>query len=375
MVGQHYLLPIEDYQFDLQSEKINSIARLVKLNIPTVPLPHVLLPGVYQFYRENKKLPQIVKQELRIFFDKLKKAGYPATVRPSIYAEIPGVEFIVANQVNLPTAEKMIQAIKDGYEKIFKEYQQSAEIEFAYLVQGFYTANKAGVIYSEDGTGHVHLEAVFGEHTWVLTRGEVDPDIYLINKETGEIEKKKIAVKEFSLESSETGLKKVKLQGAARTKPVFSDLEAKQLYQYALKMEKEYGSQEIECAALRTGELIFQSSRNSKVKKRAVTTTASNIPIFLRPVEGEMIAMNILKTDQDLSQKIVVTDNLDIDFITHIVYRFKPKGVILTKGSLTAHAVTILREAKVPSVLAQDLKINNHRFCQIKKNGEVNCYS
>lgn len=372
MAGQKYLIPIKDYQFDLKSEKINSIARLVKLGLPTVPFPHVLLPQCFEFYLTNKSLPEEAEQSIQVFFKKLKKVGYTATARPSIFADIPGAEFLVKNRLNLPTYQEVIEAVTVGYDQIVKEFKQPGEIEFAYLLQGFYTANKAGVVFSNDGAGHVYIEAAFGETTNIITRAGATPDIYQIDRSTGRITAKRIADKEFTLEASASGLQKVSLKLEERTKPVFTDQEIKKIYRYALRMEKEYGPQEIECAALRTGELIFQSTRNSKIEEQKITTTLSkNIPIFPQAVQGPAVYLRSLKSDQDLSQKIVITDNLDIDFITKLVYRFRPKGVVLIRGSLTAHAATILREARVPSVLANQLKPVRPRTAAIKTNGDV----
>ncbi len=375
MVGQAYLIPLEAYQFDLRSEKVNSIARLIKLQIPTVPLPHVLLPSSFEFYRQNKRLAPKAEKELASFFTKLQRAGYPATVRPSIFADIPGAEFIVANNVNLPTFEEMKAAIAAGYDQVLKEFGQAVKIEFAHLLQGFYTANKAGVVYSEDGAGGVYISAVFGEHTWLITRGEVEPDIYRVDKKTPEIKDKKIATKKFSLEPSASGLKRVRLAAVARTLAVFTDQEINQIFEYALRMEKAHGPQEIEAAVLRTGQVIFQSSRDSQVKKQPIST-AENLPIFLQPVKGKLVFINRPENlSRDWRDWIVATDNLDIDFITHLVYRAQPKAVVLTKGSLTAHAVTILREAKIPSILAPGFQIGREKFCRIKANGQINCYS
>lgn len=373
MVNQKYLIDIKDYQFNLKSGKINSIARLVKLGIPTVPFPHVLLPSVYRFYLRNKNLSDRILKELQNFFYNLQKKDFNVTVRPSIFAKIPGAEFIVSNQVNLPTFQDMTQAISAGYEKVLKEYRNRARIEFAYLIHGFYTANKAGVVFSEDGFGNIHIEAAFGENTNIFTRGKVTPDIYKVNKRTGEIKERVIAEKKFTLEVSEKGLKRVKLPKEVQKKPVFEDGEIKQIYEYTLRMERGYGPQEIECAVLKDGRLIFQSARKSQIKKQGTTlpTMTENIPIFLKAVKGEMIYLKKLKNSLDLQDKIVITDNLDIDFITKLVYRFRPKGMILKRGSLTAHAITILREARIPSVLASTLNMDKFKFVEIKKNGKV----
>jgi len=85
-----------------------------------------------------------------------------------------------------------------------------------------------------------------------------------------------------------------------------------------------------------------------------------------------LIVLRKIDKTYDLTQKIVITDNLNIDFITNLTYKNKPAGIILTHGSLTAHAVTIIREARIPSVLAYDLEFIGKKFAKISKNGEVN---
>lgn len=342
----------------------------MKLNIPTVPFPHVFLPTGFNFYLKEKTLPKKAEEELRNLFGELQKTGYNLTVRPSIFADIPGAEFIVPNTVNIPDFQKVLNVITQGFDKIIKDYGKAEKIEFAYLIQGFYTASKAGLVYSDDGQGFVHIEGAFGEHSQVLTRGKVKPDIYKIDKKTGEITTKIIAEKDFTLVASEDGLEEKKLVGSERTRPVFTAEELKKIYEYARAMEKKFGPQEVECAVLTSDGVIFQSSRDSKLPPQAKTDT-TNIPIFLRAVKGKAIFLRDLLGQKDLREKIVVTDNLDIDFITHLIYRFKPKGVILTKGSLTAHAVTILREAKVASILATDLKFGKQKLVEIKTTGEI----
>jgi len=107
MVGSRYLIPIWNYRFDLRSEKINSIARLVKLGIPTVPYPYFLNQEVYRFYLKNKELPRQAIGELKAVFQEIKSHDYNLTVRPSVLApNIPGFEFIVPNTVNIPTFKK-----------------------------------------------------------------------------------------------------------------------------------------------------------------------------------------------------------------------------------------------------------------------------
>jgi len=369
--AEFFVASLLKYHFNYNSEKINSIARLTKLGIPTVPYPHFLTQEAYLFYLKNRSFPKEAIKGLRAVFQEIKKHGYTIAVRPSIFAlNIPGFEFIVPNKINLPTFKEVKTAIIEGYEKIITVAKNPEDIEFVYIIQGFYTSNRCGLAQSEDGTNHIHIEAAFGEHSMVITRGEVQPDIYKFDKSTGEIIVREVADKNFTLEPSKTGLVKVPLPSSERKRQVLNKDEIKTLTDYALRMEKKYGPQEIEWAVLRTGQLIFQSTRNAKIKKLKGIPT-KNIPIFSGKAEGELIFLRKFEDGQNLTGKIVVTDNLNIDFMTNLTYKTRPDGVVLTQGSLTAHATTIIREAKIPSVLAQGFKIKNQKYIEIKENGEL----
>lgn len=372
-----FVSSLAKYQFHYKSEKINSIARLTKINIPTVPYPHFLSQESYLYFVKNKKLSSQAIGGLKKIFKEIKNHGYTITVRPSVFApNLPGFEFIVANKINLPKFSEVLSAITEGYQKMITTAKTPQEVEFVYLIQGFYTSNRCGLAQTEDGTNHIHIEAAFGEHSMVITRGQVKPDIYKFNKKTGEIIIQEIAEKEFTLEPSKTGLVKVPLSANERRRQVLNKEEIKTLAKYALLMDKTYGPQEIEWAVLRTGELIFQATRNANLQKFKKAPT-KNYPIFPRNVKGELVPLFLKIKDRKLkihpnpTGKIVITNSLDIDFITNLTSQNKPAGIILTRGSLTAHAVTIIREAKIPSVLAKDLAFENKKNAEIKENGEI----
>lgn len=372
--AEFFVSSLEKYKSNYRgykSEKINSLARLTELQIPTVPFPHYLKQDSYLHYFHRQEFDPLAIKELKEVFGKIKTAGYNLTVRPSVFVpDIPGFEFIVPNAVNIPTFTEFIKAIKTGYNQMIAHAKRPEIVEFIYIIQGFYTSNRCGLAQTEDGTNHVHIEAAFGEHSMVITRGQVKPDIYKVNKNTGQILIKEIAEKEFTLEPSKTGLVKVPLSEGERKRQILNKDEIKTLANYALKMEKEHGPQEIEWAVLRTGRLIFQATRDANLKKFK-KTPAKNYPIFPKNIEGEIVRLENSIPKDSLSKKIVVTCSLDIDFITNLTFRNKPAGIILTHGSLTAHAVTIIREAKIPSVLAKGLDFKGKKYVEVKENGEV----
>lgn len=385
--AEFFISPLEKYQSNFRSyksEKINSLARLTDLHIPTVPLPHYLKQDSYLYYVHRNELNPVAVEELKKLFKKIKSAGYNLTIRPSVFVpEVPGFEFIVPNAVNIPDFNELLKAIKTGYGKMIAETKRPEIVEFVYVIQGFYTSNRCGLAQTDDGRDYVHIEAAFGEHSMVITRGQVKPDIYKFNKKSGEIIIQEIAEKEFTLEPSKTGLIKVPLTGKERKRQVLNRDEIKTLVKYALLMDEAYGPQEIEWAVLRTGQIIFQATRNANLQKFKKAPT-KNYPIFPKNVKGKLVSLlsetrgQELKKHLNLAGKIVITNNLDIDFITNLTSKKKPAGIILTRGSLTAHAVTIIREAKIPSVLAKDLIFENNqsfsankKFAEIKEDGEI----
>jgi phosphohistidine swiveling domain-containing protein len=371
--AEFFVQPLESYKANFhsyKSEKINSLARLTSLGIPTVPFPHYLKQESYLFYLHTRRIHPKAYLDLKEVFQKIKASGYNLAVRPSIFdPNVVGFEFIVPNAINIPTFNKLIKAIKTGYNKIIVEAKRPEIVEFVYIVQGFYTSNRCGLAQTDDGTGKIHIEAAFGEHSMVITRGQVKPDIYKVDKNFGQIFIKEIAEKEFALEPSKSGLIKVPLASSERKRQVLHKDEIKTLAKYALKMEKEHGPQEIEWAVLRSGELIFQASRKANLQKLK-KVPVKDYPIFPGNVKAEIVSLNKLGACRNLAKKIVITHNLAIDFITQLTCQNKPAGIILTHGSLTAHATTIIREAKIPSVLAPGFKAAG-RFLELKEDGTI----
>ena len=78
---------------------------------------------------------------------------------------------------------------------------------------------------------------------------------------------------------------------------------------------------------------------------------------------------------EDCSNSIIIVHSLDLDLLTLLIFKYKPRGVILKVGTLTSHASTILREAKIPSYINKDVEIKNGKEIQLNENGSYETHN
>ena len=366
-----FLVGIQDYDFELNSANITGIAKMSRLGIPTVPDFFVMLPDVYKYFLKKNRLPEKAVNELKEIFIKIRKNGDTLSVRPSIFSlDEPGLGLSVSNTINISTFDRVKESIVNGYKIVKDTSKNPNDVEFAVIIYPFYTSNKCGLLHIERNSEMIHIESVFGEHTKLITRGVIEPDVYEVEKENLDIVSKKILKKDVTLKKTENGLEYVKLSDREAMKAVLSDKQIKELVKHAKKLEKVYGSQELEWAVLRNGKIIIQETRDLTIKK-SPKTSSNVIVVYPGEIEEDAFETREITRKEKLRDKIVVTDNLDVGFITKLVYKVKPKAVILTRGSITTHAATILRKSKIPTIIIKGFSVTNGQKIKINKEGYV----
>ncbi|HEC65052.1 MAG TPA: hypothetical protein ENI23_07155 [bacterium] len=336
--------------------------------MPTIPKPHAILSETYNEFFKSGELSKTAIKQLEKAFEVITEGGNTATVRPAIYApKHPNLDFI-KNSINISTFDKYIQDLTDRYRQVKDEVDTLENIQVTVLSARFYSSTKVGVMHTEDGKGNAYIEMAFGEHADIISRGEVDPDKYTINKKNKEITTREIAHKEFTYVQDEKGVKKVKLSKEEAIKPVLSDEELETFLDYALKLEKKCNPQECEIARLDDGTLIIQDMRD--LEGFLHDATDSEVINFQEEIRGVILEV---KNEKDLTKKgdIVITANLDVNLVTQIALVRKPEAVIFTKGSLTAHSVTILRELGVPLLIDHKLNFKSGDKVKITRDGKV----
>ena len=367
----NYIQPLLAYKFNLQSKKLQGLARLAQLKLPTVSNLFVVLPKLYQDYQQTKKTSPQAKRELETVFNSIKKQGKTITLRNSIYEENnPGIAFSVHNSLNLNSFDDFYKKIIQGYNIAAKEAIDVNQVEFCYLIQSFYSSEKCGSLLSSNGQGQIYLQAIHGQHTQLLLRGDVDPDTYLINKKTYKIEHREIVSKQFRVKKLRTGIKKIRVKKVEQNKAVLTDYQIQHLAKMSQIVEVKFGPQEMEWAVLDSGEIIFQETRDFLLADKLEFHQKTEV-IFPAKTKGKVINLSTIPKRISLQDKIVITDNLSIHFINQLAFVHRPLAIILTRGSVTSHAATILRESKLTTVLARGVDFDDGELITIEKNGEI----
>ncbi len=361
-----YFVDLRKVRVKVNSKKVNGILELIKEGVPTVPDPWMMKPEIYRYFLKNKKFPRDFLEELRLFLEMLKKEGKTLAYRPSVYSPTEtGLDLYVKNKINIIDLDDVKNVIITSFNSIIRAVKSPEKIEFSSLMQTFYDSDKCGLLHTTNNENNIYIEAIFGQHSNLLTREGAEYDTYEVDKKTFRIVNRDIAKKTKTLVKSKSGLIHKKLSESESAKPVLNNNQIKELAGYALKLERTYEPQEVEWAVLVSGEIIIQGTRKLEIEKFQMDAKIKTI--YPGDIEG---SVTIAKNNEDLKNiegRILVTDNLNVGFIMKAITKQKPVGVILTKGSIMSHAATVLREMKIPSFLIQNLKIKNKERIKLEK--------
>lgn len=366
-----YIQPLNQYKFNLKSKKLEGLARLVKLEIPTVSNLFIVSPKLFLEFQKYHRLTENVINELRLVFNSIKQQGDSVTLRNSIFEEHnPGIAFCVHNSLNINEFNDLLNKIILGYKKVIRSAYNPEQVEFSYLIQSFYSSAKVGILLSDNGNKQIYLQAIPGQHTNLILRGDMEPDEYLIAKKTYKIVSKKISQKLFTIKKLTTGIKKIRVKKEEENVSTLTDDQVIKIAKLSQKLERAFGPQEIECAVLDSGKIIFQETRDFSQSKKVKFFKKIEV-VFPSEVEGKVINLSQLPKHKIITDKIIITRNLNINFINKVAFLYRPKAVILTKGSLTCHAATILRESKITTLIGKNISLEDGEKIRISKEGEV----
>lgn len=366
-----YTQPLLAYRFNLKSKKLEGLARLAKVGVPTVSNLFIVLPKLYFEFQKTNQLPPDAVEELKTVFNSIRKQRNSITLRNSIYERgNSGIAFSVPNSLNIRDFREFLKKIVLGFRKAKRMAIDPEKVEFCFLIQSFYSSEKCGILLSENGKNQIYLQAILGQHTKLLLRGDITPDEYTIDKKTYKISLKKIAIKNFRIKKLASGIEKIRVEKADRHKSVLTDEQVIKIAKLSQVVERVFGPQEIEWAVLDSGKIIFQETRDFKQAKTVKFLKVGEV-IFPAETEGEIVNLQKLPEKESVSEKIIVTNNLNIAFINKLAFLHRPRAVILTRGSLTSHVATILRESKITTLLVKDAAFKDGEKISIEKDGRI----
>ncbi len=300
--------------------------------------------------------------------------------RASLY--LPGhseqLEGLLPSHLGLKDEAGVEMALKGIWGELFRArslfYWQQAGIELkqlrlAVLVQPIQSAIASGKVEVENKIARIHATWGLG-HSWV--RGEVDPDLYIVDLETGKVQSQKLGHKLIHYALDPTLKECLQRYPSSEAKLREFALEEKplgELIQLVQEVTPKGHDSRIEwtyCQSLESEDahiLItqfdsFLPKRKSPPLQEVLMAKDRQDSLFVKGIPaspGEIIASTYLITgsvtalEQIPSGCILVTDYLTPDWLPLIQ---NAVGVIVEAGGLTSHVAIIARELGIPAIVS-----------------------
>ncbi len=310
-------------------------------------------------------------------------------VRSSATAEDqPEHSFAGQNEtyLNIRGNENLVKAVQKcwaslfGARSIFYRVVNKLEHEKVFIsvvVQKMVNATEAGVIFTANpatnNTDEIVIEAGLGLGEAVVS-GAINPDTYIVDKNTFAIKDKKIARQDFMIVLDQNLGRNVRrtLEDYEATMQKLSDEKIIKLAKLAKLVEIHYEGKPQDL------EFANEGPRILIVQTRAITTLKPKEEIKTEEKHGEVIitglgaspgiasgVVKIVKTNEDL-EKVKAGDVL----VTHMTnpdmavgYK-KVCAIITDEGGTTCHAAIVSRELGIPAV------VGTEKATQILKEGD-----
>jgi len=337
---------------------------------------------------ENAEMPEEIRKEIIEAYEQLSKEfrkdeEYVA-VRSSATAEdVPSHSFagMQTTLLNVKNGESVLKAVQKCWASLFTSratfyrHQKGFKHEKVYIavvvqkqlgvlskeeyLQGKYKAGIGFTIHPVTGEKNkIVIEASYGQGEAVVS-GEVSPDTYIIDKESGNVLETRIGAKEKMKITKESGeLEEIEVPEDMRKILCLTEDEIKQLWNLARKLEEHYQfPQDFEWAS-ENGKVYLIQSRPVTVfyEKKEAKVIVEKPPILkgLPASPGVTIGkVKVCLTIEDARQKIekgdiLVTKMTSPDWVPFMKIA---SGIITTEGGMTSHAAIVSRELGVPCIV------------------------
>ncbi len=284
-------------------------------------------------------------------------AGQYATFLNIPFQEVPEkYKEIVASQFN---ARSLFYMKSKG---ILEE-----EMAMAVACQNLIPAKASGVLFTNHvDSGHrevILINALWGLGKWVVD-GTVSPDLYLLDKNTGQVVGQKIAHKSKQLITVPTGgLKEASVPESLRDIPCLKLEQLATLWKWACLLESHFQHpQDVEWAVDPDDRLFLLQTRNLRgyekiEKKKVIERLSEDYPVLL---EGGVVgAFGIgagpvfkVRSNDDLADfpkgAVLVAPHTSSRFVSIMD---KAAAIVTDVGSATGHMAILAREFRVPTLV------------------------
>jgi pyruvate,water dikinase len=236
----------------------------------------------------------------------------------------------------------------------------SADPAMAVVVQTMIASERAGVAFTADPTtdaeDRVVIEGAFGQGE-VVVSGSVEPDTYVVAKETGEVLSRRIGYKSFKIVRGADGSDlTVDIPEADRQAQVLSDEEVRAIAEIAVRSERHSGCPQDTEWAIADGKTWIVQTRPITTLHRAgkpVPETHDVVAQGLPAVPGE--AAGVVRVLTDVADggrlqdgEVLVAQMTNPDWLPTMR---RACALVTDTGGMTCHAAIVARELGVPCIV------------------------
>jgi len=359
---------LEDLDVE-DTDKLQAVAQKIQDLIIATPMPAEIAEEIMFTYEmlgsEKQKATDLVEPK-EVF----------VAVRSSATAEdLPEASFAgqQATFLNVRGKDKVVTAVVACWASLFtaraiyyrvKNKFDHSKVLISALVQKMVNAEKSGIMFTVNpSTNHadeIVIEAIYGLGE-LIVGGEVNPDLYLVDKKTRDIKKIEARKKDFGLFRTEKGEnEKRPIPKDKQERQVLNEKQIKELARLGKKLEEHYGKpQDIEWAVEKEEVFIVQTravttfkahtierpdiaDETGKILLKGETASAGNYTGPVKVVHDPKELNKIEKGD------VLVTAMTTPDMVPAM----QRAGAIVTdEGGMTCHAAIVSREMGTPCIV------------------------
>jgi pyruvate,water dikinase len=273
-----------------------------------------------------------------------------------------------ATFTNISGEDELLDAVQRCWASLFAPrvvaYRASrgftTDPAMAVVVQTMIASERAGVAFTADPTtdaeDRVVIEGAFGQGE-VVVSGSVEPDTYVVSKETGEILSRRIGYKSFKIIRGADGSDlNVELPEADRHAQVLSDDEVRVIADIAVKSERHSGCPQDTEWAIAGGKTWIVQTRPITTLHRAgkpAPETHDVVAQGLPAVPGE--ASGVVRVLTDVADgarlqdgEVLVAQMTNPDWLPTMR---RACALVTDTGGMTCHAAIVARELGVPCIV------------------------
>ncbi len=236
----------------------------------------------------------------------------------------------------------------------------SANPAMAVVVQLMIASERSGVAFTADpttdATDRVVVEGAFGQGE-VVVSGSVEPDTYVVSKETGEIISRRMGYKSFKIIRGDDGKdQRVDLDESQAQARVLDDDEVRAIAEIAVRSERHAGCPQDTEWAIADGTTYIVQTRPITTLNRAGKPASQQHEVLLQGLPAVPgAASGVVRVLMDVKDgarlrdgEVLVAQMTNPDWLPTMR---RASALVTDTGGMTCHAAIVARELGVPCIV------------------------